>query len=984
MKNRYTPILALALAMTSSAAVVTAENVAPCTLAVTDSESFATDWTVIDANGDGSPYLWAFDPINDQALYTENKKGAADDWLISPAVTLEAGKSYRVSFNLRNASTFTSDKQKFKILAGNAPEISALTDELYKNETLTKSTYNQDFVCTKTFNPTETGEYYFAIYCYSASYNGNFLFKSFTVEELVAHPGAVTSLTATAAPKGAMSVDLAWTWPTVTDLGGALDEIGGANIYRGTTSTFSATEATLVGTVEGGTPGETATWTDTSVETPGKYYYRVIPFNEQGTSTATSTAVQTEWVGPDSGIGTLKNVVATPVADDDHAVAITFDTPLGSNGGYIDPSAVSYKIVRTGTSTGTVTLEESWSGELPYIDRTIESLDSYVYKINTIYNGSTSWSAVSSNTVITGGAMGLPYTQSFDNAASLEFFTLFHGEGATRDWGYYLSKVSYWGNPADAWLVTPKFELEAGSPYELTFDTWVSRATSPKDLYVYIGTSPDAEGFSTELFHETVSVAYQGSGHKTITLSVPETGIYYIAFRCFGPSNSEDIYIDDLGLKQIEIVPGEMTAFTATAAAEGAMAVNLAWVNPAVDNVGNELPSLTKVEIYRGKELLATLEDVVPGATGQYTDSEITETGIYTYSICGYLGAKQGPEVSATTGWVGIDTPVAPADLKLTVADDGSRQIEWSAVTEGVNGGYVDAEAVTYTVSRGADILAEDCKETSFTDSEEDLPLASYTYSVSATCAGLTSQSASTEPVILGDALSLPYKPDFTSDADFGLWTAVNPDGTKSTVWKYDSSKKAFSCSFSSTKPWAFTPPFKAQEGLCRLDYKGTCYNSRYTEDVDIYLCKTNNPADVDDFTLLEQYHVESVSWPNLKSVEFDVPATGTYYIGYHVVTDDNWSFNLLQSDVEQVSVNTTGIGSVSADGSVAYLAAEGAVVAAAGATVDIYDLTGRLIVSAVADAEGRVSVASLTDALYIAVVTDPSGAVSSMKFVKK
>lgn len=984
MKNLYTSVLALALAAAAPSGVLTAENIAPCTIAVTDADSFAADWTVIDANGDGSPYLWAFDPTNDQALYTENKKGAANDWLISPAVTLEADKNYRITVNLRNASTYGSDKQRFKILVGKAPEISALTEELYKNETLTKSTSNQDLVCTKAFTPAETGEYYIAIYCYSQSYQGNFLFKSFTVDEMVAHPGAVTNLAATPAPKGEMSVDLTWTWPTITDVGGPLDEISGARIYRGATSSFSPTDANLVATVEGGIPGETGSWTDTSLTTPGKYYYRVIPFNDKGASTAATTALQTPWVGPDSNIGTLKNVVATAVAGDDHAIALTFDTPLGSNGGYIDPSTVSYKIVRTGSTTGSVTLEDAWSGELPYIDRTIESLDSYVYKLNTIYKGSTSWSAVSSNAVVTGGAMGLPYTQGFNDTSALEFFNIFHGEGTSRDWSVSSGKATYWGSSADAWLVTPKFQLEEGNAYELSFDAWVSKATSPKDLYVYIGTSPTAESLTNEIFHETISVAYQGSGHHAITLPALETGTYCIAFRCFCPSDVNDIYLDNLSLKQIEIVPGTMTDFTATPAPEGAMAVNLAWVNPAVDNVGNELPSLTKVEIYRGKELLTTIEDVVPGQNGEYTDTDIAEAGVYTYSILGYLGAKPGAEVSATTTWVGIDTPVAPADLKLTVADDGSRQLEWSAVTEGVNGGYVDAEAVTYTVTRGDETLAEEYKETLFTDADEDLPLASYTYSVSATCAGLTSQSTSTEPVILGDALSLPYKPDFASADDFGLWTAFTPDGTPSTSWKYNSSSKSYSCSFSSTKPWAFTPPFKAEEGLCRLDYKGTCYNSRYTEDVDIYLCKTNNPVDVDDFTLLEQYHVESVSWPNMKSVEFDIPATGTYYIGYHVVTDDNWSFNLLQSDIEQVSVKTTGIGAIAADGSVAYCAAEGTIVAAAGATVEVYDLTGRLMVSETADAEGRVSVASLADALYIAVVTDLSGEVTSMKFVKK
>lgn len=90
-----------------------AQTVPPCTLEITDAETFARDWTVIDVNSDVSANTWAYNDGN--AMYTQDKSNAADDWLIAPAVTLEAGKAYKVSAYVKHSSTFGSDKQKIEL-----------------------------------------------------------------------------------------------------------------------------------------------------------------------------------------------------------------------------------------------------------------------------------------------------------------------------------------------------------------------------------------------------------------------------------------------------------------------------------------------------------------------------------------------------------------------------------------------------------------------------------------------------------------------------------------------------------------------------------------------------------------------------------------------------------------------------------------------------------------------------------------------------
>ena len=109
-----------------------AQTVPPCTLEITDAETFARDWTVIDVNSDVSANTWAYNDGN--AMYTQDKSNAADDWLIAPAVTLEAGKAYKVSAYVKHSSTFGSDKQKIELKIGTAPTVEGLTTRLVYDE----------------------------------------------------------------------------------------------------------------------------------------------------------------------------------------------------------------------------------------------------------------------------------------------------------------------------------------------------------------------------------------------------------------------------------------------------------------------------------------------------------------------------------------------------------------------------------------------------------------------------------------------------------------------------------------------------------------------------------------------------------------------------------------------------------------------------------------------------------------------------------
>jgi len=892
--------IALLFTVAAFAMHATGAEVPPCTLTIDSQEAF-DQWTSVDANGDGEPYKFVYS-TSGYALYKEHRYNSADDWMISPAITLEAGMDYKVSFTVKKLSSVTSDVHNFSVQAGIVPEASEMSTTIFTVEGFKERTPTEK---SGTFTPTVSGDYYFGLHLTSANWKGDFAIIGMSVEKIVPHPGAITGLSVEAAPKGELAAVLTWTWPTVNDLGGALSSITGANIYRGTSSYFSVSESSLVGTVNvDATPGTEGTYTDASITSAGKYYYKVVPFNADGASTVSPSSVQSPYIGMASSISGVKNLTATLVEGSETTVSLTWGVPTATEG-YFDPADVSYKITRSKDGATAVTLEENWHGELPYIDSTIAGLGSYVYNVYTIFNGSTSWSPVQSNAVVAGGALTLPYSNDFSSSNSISLFTLFHGAGGSRDWSRSSAALYYWGGPtADAWAVTPKFSLEAGKAYKVSFTARVNRASSPKNLAVAVGAAPTAEALSDVIFTETISGTYATA--KEALFSVPANGVYYIGFHCFGDADSNDLYVDDLKIEEVATAPLAVTDAKAEAAPEGELKAVVSWINPLKTTAGGEMTVVDKVEVSRGGEVVGTLTDVAAGVESSITD-ELAEPGEYTYTITAYLGENASESVDVTTGWVGFDTPKAPESVTLTLGDEGERIIDFTAVTEGVHGGYIDAANLLYQVSRNDVVLTSEQAESPYIDSEKITELAIYTYSVAAVNGEYVGEAMASQAVTLGDALPLPYTPDFSSKDNFGLWTLGK--------WSYNSSKSALQNGTNNS--WMFTPPLAMKVGECKVTFKATCYNAHNEEDMEIYLVTSTAEAPVaEEGTAMPvkvgDLHVDVVSFPSATEFKFPVASTGNYYLAVGQQTSKMYLY-ISDFSVEQTIDNSTAIEDVEA-----------------------------------------------------------------------
>lgn len=715
-----------------------------------------------------------------------------------------------------------------------------------------------------------------------------------------------------------------------------------------------------------------------------------MPTNENGVSPKSATAVQSPWVGDDTSLASVGSLTATLAEDSDKAVTISFTRPAGSNGGHVDYADVAYKITRLRYTSSTATTtdkefdifapEDTEAETVSFTDDTIDHLDKYCWQVNTVFKGSTSFSSVKSNAVVTGGAVQLPYKQDFANSSSIDLWTLFCVSPATRNWSQSSGALYYWGSPADAWAVTPALELKKGSAYQVSFTTKVNRSTSPKNLTVLVGDAPVAEAFTKEIHKETVTNTYYEK--RTAVFSVDTDGRYYVAFHCDGASDSNDLYVDDLAIEEIKVISNPVSNLEAKAAGFGALSVNITFTAPAGTNSGAELETVDRIEILCGETNVATLENIAGGEAVSVSHA-VNAPGFYTYTVVPYIGDEAGSHAEATTGWVGPDAPAAPQTVTVEMTDEG-RVIAADGIV-GVHDGYIDREAVTYTFRRNETVICQELSEPTFTDVELDLPLAKYVYGVALTYSGNTSEFTDAEGIVLGDALALPYTPDFTDASTFDLWTSsTNASGTNH--WKHNvsTSKGTYTMDCSSSNAWLLTPPMVIKEGTAKITHKATCFSYRYPETFDIYLLDGGNGdeeginvallADDDAPThglgkpivsKIDNITTESANYPGEVESVFEVPSTGKYHIAFHLPTSA-MTLSLHQADIVQL---TSGIIAVETETS---------------GRIEVYTIDGQRVYLSDKATVGEAT-GNLTAGLYIVRVSNEGNkATKTYKIIKR
>lgn len=924
-------------------------------------------------------------------------------WAITPGITLEAAKTYQLSFSTKNSSSSsTHHLYVYLETTNNKDDITIEGKEYLWYEKINGSSEQNKKV--KFVVPT-TGTYYIGfVDKETISDRNNIILDNIKVEEVVEAPVAVTGLTATAAENGAMSAILTWTNPATTDMGNALGEISKIEVYRGTTSYKTELVYTLTDS-QYLTPGAEISFTDEAVESRGVNYYEVVVYAGEGTSPVVS--VKSPWIGPDSSLKALGTVKAS--VNGENNVVLDFAIPEGSNGAYVNPADVAFKIERKLSSSYSYTvIDAAYNGALPYIDTTAEPFNIYTYRVSTIYNGSTG-TAKTSNDVTVAGVATVPYKQGFDDKNTFSFFTTFNGgSGLTSKWTYYSYSIRYYNggrygdNSADAWTITPKISLEAGKVYRLNYDAWISTAgeANYKDLFVTIGTEPTAEA-QTVLNEENATVSNLSSATdektRSIIIKVTEDNDYNIGFHVYGQTSTAYIYLDNISLEEIVEVPAAVADLTVTPDAGAQLEALVAWTNPTLTNAGGELAEITKAELLRDGVVIYTKDNPIAGDKETYTDNDAALTaGNHTYTVLTYIGENASEASNEATVWIGPDDLKAVENAKAELAEDGaSVTVSFDALdpaTGGANGGYIGE--VTYKVVRMPDeaVIAEGAEDSPVVDDTiEGLSLGAYYYEITVVRGAEESDAAATGKIVLGDAITLgngeTYSFDFSNADFFDLWTNTQNE-TITHKWKYNSTyNRLESSTYEAT---VFSPRFRLYVGNYELEYGASAYIGTSPTGLTIFLSKdTSSSINTDETgintlngeapkTIVISYITLDGSYEEKFTNEFAISTPETYHIGFqHNPGNEGYVPEAYLYGVKLTAKNVTGVENVgTGNNGMAYDMAGEALITPEGASVEIYGIDGKLVLATVSD--GRVSLSNLVHGVYVVRI----GA-DTFKFIK-
>ncbi len=175
-----------------------------------------TAWKVVNINPnsktweDSNDYFdFRYSGYESGKYYKYDRYNNADDWLISPAIQLTAGKEYKVMF----IAQATSDYEQFRLTMA--------TDTAVASHSLPESVlweYNGNTTdwqkISRVIRPDKDQIVHFGIHAYSEANMNKIYVTGFEVKENVFIPSGVSSLSVTPDLDGAIRATLSWVLPT--------------------------------------------------------------------------------------------------------------------------------------------------------------------------------------------------------------------------------------------------------------------------------------------------------------------------------------------------------------------------------------------------------------------------------------------------------------------------------------------------------------------------------------------------------------------------------------------------------------------------------------------------------------------------------------------------------------------------------------------------------------------------------------------------
>ena len=427
------------------------------------------------------------------------------------------------------------------------------------------------------------------------------------------------------------------------------------------------------------------------MSTSGLVNFAAVLSNEHGESPKTRAECYV-------GKGAPSEPTNVTLSRDGATAALSWEAvTTASDGGYLDPAAVTYTVrdaegetVKTGITATSTTFEV----EVPATGVKIVR-----YSVAAVYDGKTSAFATSNSLML--GSYSVPLEMGFDDETFPQH-TVIDANDDGAEWALNFGKAMITYNfslPMDDWLISPPVAMEAHKTYPFKARVQATKSYYPERIEVKAGISPTAEAMTISVVAPTVVdvESYEGleiSGNITTN----EAGDYFVGFHGISDAGMYNLYV--LSYEIGECISGENPAAVAdlkvTPDESGALTALVTFTTPSVNVDGHPLEGDLDIIVTRDDQTEVYHRQHAPGDPVSFTDI-VTEAGEYLYTVTATLGENASTPATATA-YIGPKPAALVSKVTAWQSAPDKVRLTWEPVTKDLHGNSVNPSDITYEV----------------------------------------------------------------------------------------------------------------------------------------------------------------------------------------------------------------------------------------------------------------------------------------------
>lgn len=441
-----------------------------------DTEASFNDFITIDSNDD--KVKWFYNKNMGLIEYLNDWYGDADDWILTPEISLASGKLYELSFDWRGYDPYYTELIGISI--GKGCDVNGFSEIMPVTELKSADMKRKSVV----FSIAESGAHRIAFHCTSDINAMYVLIDNIEINDgpAAGAPGTVSDITIQPDPNGILSANISFNAPSSCADGSDLSSITVIDVVR--------EDGTPVSKITDATPGGKVELTDDSPVT-GINKYVVTASNDYGSGLSASAEA---YVGQDIPWGPT----SVTLADNPTGYTLSWETPpaygSSSRRGPVIVEELEYNIYGPDMSLmqGNVKeLEYNITDDMLAEEQGMKSFS--VSAVSPAGEGRTA----TSNAIITGKPYQLPFRESFPAGKApstfwwtggYNIFNLSVEESFDNDGGSICWKSNRWDTTT--WFNSGKIDL---SPSENPVMSFAYRTLPGKNIMLKAYVSPDGK-----------------------------------------------------------------------------------------------------------------------------------------------------------------------------------------------------------------------------------------------------------------------------------------------------------------------------------------------------------------------------------------------------------------------------------------------------------------------------------------------------------